>query len=76
MPYEAHLDGEAGMSDKQAAELLGVSVHTLRTFRFQGPPHSGPKFIKLNKRVIYRRKDLLAWRDSEGFEAVMVGEVA
>ena len=52
-------DPDAGLSDSQAAVLLGISVSSLRAFR-QGenatPPYKGPRFLKLGGRVIYLRK--------------------
>ena len=72
MPYNVHNDPEAGLNDTEAAELIGISVHTLRQYRAGGAPYFGPKFTKLGKRIIYKRKDAIAYRESEGIEAVMM----
>ncbi|HEX4961394.1 MAG TPA: helix-turn-helix domain-containing protein [Thermoanaerobaculia bacterium] len=42
----------------QAAEYLGLSPATLETLRSRG---GGPAFVKLGRRVVYRREDLEAW---------------
>jgi predicted DNA-binding transcriptional regulator AlpA len=41
-----------------AAEYLGLSPATLETLRTRG---GGPPFVKLGRRVVYRREDLDAW---------------
>lgn len=74
MPYNAHKDDEAGLNDNEAADLIGVSVHILRSYRAGGPPYLSPKFTRLGKRIIYKRKEAIAWRDRDGIEAVMVGD--
>ena len=45
----------SGMNESQAAKKLGVSVHTLRSWRFSS---KGPSYLKLGKRVVYLRQDL------------------
>jgi hypothetical protein len=42
----------------QAADYLGLSPATLETLRSRG---GGPAFVKLGRRVVYRREDLEAW---------------
>ncbi|MDY7093778.1 MAG: helix-turn-helix domain-containing protein [Acidobacteriota bacterium] len=41
-----------------AAEYLGLSPATLETMRSRG---GGPVFVKLGRRVVYRREDLDEW---------------
>jgi len=41
-----------------AAEYLGLSPATLETMRVRG---GGPVFVKLGRRVVYRREDLDSW---------------
>lgn len=55
-------DTENLLTAKQVAEILGVSVHTLQSWRVKGSGH-GPDFIKLKKSrlVRYRKKDLATW---------------
>jgi excisionase family DNA binding protein len=42
----------------QAARYLGLSCSTLAKMRLNG---STPSFLKLGRRVLYRREDLDAW---------------
>jgi hypothetical protein len=69
-------DPEAGLTDAQAAELLGLSVHTLRAYRQEGPPYQGPKFTKYGRRITYVRKDVLEHRERYGIPAVMADEAS
>jgi len=64
-------DPEMGLSDIQAAQLLGISVHTLRAFRKGKAPYSGPRFLKLSSRVIYKRGDVLEWRETQSTASCM-----
>ena len=43
------------LNDTQAAEVLGLSIHTLRIWRHQS---KGPSFIKLGRSVRYDPADL------------------
>ena len=55
----ASLAGDPGaLSTPLAAEYLGLSPATLETLRCRG---GGPPFVKLGRRVVYRREDLEAW---------------
>lgn len=49
------------MSTREAARLAGVSHRTLEGLRYRG---GGPAYRKLGARVVYVRRDVLAWRDS------------
>ena len=44
-----------------AAELLGIKPSTLEVWRCKG---SGPRFVKLGTRVVYRLHDLTDFLDS------------
>jgi Helix-turn-helix domain len=48
----------------EAAGFLRLAVSTLQNYRVDG---GGPRFRKLNRRVLYSRKDLLAWTDSKSY---------
>ena len=46
------------VTERDASELLGVSVRTLQKWRLQG---NGPQFVKLGHAVRYDVKDLEAY---------------
>lgn len=51
------------MSTPEVSELTGVPETTLRWFRHQG---TGPRWFKLgNRKVAYKRADVLAWIDDQ-----------
>jgi predicted DNA-binding transcriptional regulator AlpA len=50
----------------EVAELTGLPVNTLRFWRHQG---TGPKSVKLGRRVVYRECDVVAWIE-EQFDAM------
>jgi DNA-binding transcriptional MerR regulator len=53
------------LASPDAAKYLGVSVHTLRHWRFQG---GGPPYIKVTaNRVVYDTLDLDRWLDERRF---------
>ncbi len=52
------LSDPGALSTLAAAEYLGLSPATLETLRCRG---GGPPFVKLGRRVVYRREDLEAW---------------
>ena len=53
-----HEQRDAGKDEKQAAAKLGVSVHTVRAWRFQG---KGPAYARMGRRCIYFDADLDAF---------------
>lgn len=61
--------GLFGMNEKKAAEKLGVSVHTMRAWRFQG---KGPVYTKLGRRVLYLPTDLDSYLESCRIQPVNV----
>jgi hypothetical protein len=48
--------------EKQLAGYLGVTVHALRRWRFEG---RGPRFIHVGRLVRYRPEDVEAWLDAQ-----------
>lgn len=46
----------------EVAELTGLPVNTLRFWRHQG---TGPRSIKLGRRVVYRECDVVAWIEDQ-----------
>lgn len=51
-------------SPEQAAEMLGVSVHTLEKWRRAGNEGIGPRYRLHGRHVRYDPRDLLAWSES------------
>lgn len=49
------------MPQTQAATFLGLSPRTLERFRVEG---RGPAFLKLGRRVVYSRDDLVEWAEA------------
>ena len=49
------------VSEKEAARILGISVHTLRARRFKGLP---PEYLKISKSVRYQREALERFLES------------
>lgn len=50
------------MPQTQAATFLGLSPRTLERFRVEG---RGPAFLKLGRRVVYSRDDLVRWAEGQ-----------
>lgn len=50
------------MPQAQAAVFLDLSPRTLERFRVEG---RGPAFLKLGRRVVYSRHDLLTWAEAQ-----------
>jgi hypothetical protein len=46
------------LTQAEAAQELRLSERTLERMRLQG---DGPKFVKANRRVLYRAEDLESW---------------
>ena len=62
MKENRFLKDERFVKETVAAEILGLSVITLRNWRCLG---KGPQYLKLSDRAIrYRVNDLLAWAES------------
>ena len=51
-------NAESLLSAKHAAKYLGIGPSTLAKWRVAG---TSPKFVKMGRRVAYRRGDLDAW---------------
>lgn len=49
------------LAEQQAAEYLGISVHSLRRWRVYG---GGPRFLKMGSRVVYQIAELDAYQAS------------
>ena len=46
------------LDTRESARLLGLSPRTLEKWRYEG---SGPPFLKMGRRVLYTKEDLVAW---------------
>lgn len=55
------------VDEQRAAELLSLSVGTLRNWRSRHSPN-GPKWARLGGRVVYPIDELKAWLSSCTFE--------
>jgi predicted site-specific integrase-resolvase len=53
------------LKPEQAAEVLGVSVHTLEKWRRSGYEGVGPRYRLHGRHVRYDPRDLLAWSESK-----------
>lgn len=51
---------DAILNEGEAAQVLGINVRTLQTWRFKG---HGPQYLKMGRCVRYRRQDLLAFAE-------------
>ena len=57
--YVISLDGEALLTENQAADFLQFTPRALQAWRLRG---GGPKFVRISSRAIrYRRRDLIEW---------------
>jgi predicted DNA-binding transcriptional regulator AlpA len=52
------VDPETLLSEGQTCDLTDLAPRTLQRKRLDG---TGPRFVKLGRRVLYRRADVLAW---------------
>jgi predicted DNA-binding transcriptional regulator AlpA len=54
------LEFERPLSEHEVGELLGVSVNTLKHWRWIG---RGPRYVQLGRKIGYRPGDLREWID-------------
>ncbi len=64
-PLHATLPATGYFKPEQAAEVLGVSVHTLEKWRRSGYEGVGPRYRLHGRHVRYDPRDLLAWSESK-----------
>lgn len=50
------------LTQEAAGTFLGLSPRTLERFRVDG---RGPSFLKLGRRVLYSRDDLVKWAEAQ-----------
>jgi DNA-binding transcriptional regulator YiaG len=53
------------LNSQQVADLLGISVHTVRAWRAH---RQGPPCYRMFQAIRYDRAEVEAWRDSKRFE--------
>lgn len=51
----------SNLSEKEAADYLGLTVHTMRRWRWSG---DGPRFLKMGSRCLYPVAELEAYQAS------------
>ena len=56
--------GKSLLTGDMAATYLGLTKRTLERWRVNG---SGPKFVKVGKKILYRPSDLEAWMTTRTF---------
>jgi predicted DNA-binding transcriptional regulator AlpA len=64
---------DALMSTQETAEMTGLSERTLERKRLDG---TGPRFVKLGRRTLYRRGDVLAWVQANTHDSTSAATVA
>lgn len=57
-PHNPSRDPDSLLKERDAADLLCLSVRTLQSWRVR---LAGPPFIQVGRAVRYRRGDLIAW---------------
>jgi predicted DNA-binding transcriptional regulator AlpA len=68
---------EPFVSERKAAEFLGISVRTLQRWRTEPPSTGGPRFFKLGaKRVAYRLSDLTKWAEGLSYQSTSEADAA
>lgn len=62
-------DNDTLLAEMQAADLLNLSSRTLQAWRAKGV---GPAFVRAGRAIRYRRRDLIAWVESNTVVAAPV----
>jgi hypothetical protein len=55
-------DADALLNEVQAADLLNLSIRTLQAWRAK---RAGPDFVRAGRAIRYRRRDLVAWVETQ-----------
>lgn len=66
-------DPDILLSEAETCALTGLADRTLQRKRLDG---TGPNFVKLGRRVLYRRRDVLAWIEANTFASTSAVTVA
>ena len=57
------------LTTEETAEMIGMSVHWLERDRWSGEGKA-PPYVKLGRKVRYKRSDVMKWLESLGQEDV------
>lgn len=66
-------DNTTYLTQKQAADLLHISVRTLERMRLEG---NGPRFLKAGRRVLYSQLSIEDWLNQRTFESAAEARAA
>ena len=66
-------DPDALLSEAQTCALTGLAERTLQRKRLDG---TGPRFVRLGRRILYRRNDVLAWIAANTHDSTSAATVA
>lgn len=62
LPERSVLDPEVLVTEREAADFLGVTTRALQKWRANG---TGPRFVRISGRCVrYRRRDLISWAEA------------
>ncbi len=67
------IGGNLYLTQQEAAAYLRLSPRTLERHRVEG---TGSRFVKLGRRVLYRRSDLDAWAERRTFASTAEADAA
>lgn len=60
------IDPDALLTEAQAAQVLGLSIRTLQSWRCRG---DGPAFVRAGRAVRYRKTEINSWVDANTVRA-------
>lgn len=66
LPRSPSPAGTTFLTQREAAALLRLSERTLERYRLSG---TGPAFVKLGRRVVYRASDLTAFAEEHTYRS-------
>ena len=67
------MQNETFLTQEEAARVLRLSPRTLERHRLTG---NGPPFVKIGRRVLYRRSDIDDWAESHTFGSTSEADAA
>lgn len=66
-------DPDSLLSEGETCGLTGLAERTLQRKRLDG---TGPRFVRLGRRVLYRRRDVLEWIEANTHDSTSAATVA